>query len=409
MPTASLQPQSALRRVARDWLPPKLARGARRLRARRTAPAPAAPPRPAPPRPAPAAATTPAPTAPVPADPRWSALTGRVLAGIEACDPVYRPTNFWQPGVRRLLAEMDELGLHTFKSWPEAHSWFYPIYGRLLTRKTRRRMIEVASAEAGIGTETWLTPLLRGLPAARRDFDLARMAWDQERWPFDFEQYGESEVGRPSQTYKLADSEARFGKPYLNYLLCLAALSRHVSAPPKRFLELGGGYGVLGEIVMARDPEADYVNLDIPPLLTVASFYLTELFGHDRVLTYDDRVPDQGPVEVPGSACLPNWRIEDLVGEFDVFVNSFSFQEMEPAVVEHYVDTVAKLGVDYAVSLNSRAGKPVATDDESVGVREQVTSATVIRLFEERGYELCATYNRPLISSAGELAVLRRR
>ena len=97
-----------------------------------------------------------------------------------------------------------------------------------------------------------------------------------------------------------------------------------------------------------------------------------------------------------------------MSGPFDVFVNSFSFQEMEPVVVANYVDRVADLGVRHVVSLNSREGKPVG-DVGEVGVREQVTSRTVIELFEARGYELLGTYNRPLVNSAGELAVLARR
>ena len=54
--------------------------------------------------------------------------------------------------------------------------------------------------------------------------------------------------------------------------------------------------------------------------------------------------------------------IADLAGPFDVFVNSFSFQEMEPDVVEHYVSQVASKQVSYVVSLNSRKGKPKIVD-----------------------------------------------
>lgn len=39
---------------------------------------------------------------------------------------------------------------------------------------------------------------------------------------------------------------------------------------------------------------------------------------------------------------------------------------------------------------------------------EPVTSGYVIVQFEKRGYTLCSTYNRPLIVSAGELAVLKK-
>jgi putative sugar O-methyltransferase len=309
------------------------------------------------------------------------------------------------------LTDMEVMGLAAFKSWPEAFFWFYPVYGKRVPAAVLQRMVRMAEASGSDGTGRWVRPLLQSVPEARRDFDVARTVWDQARWPMDLESYGESDVGKPTQTFKLVEgveSAPRLTKPYLNYLLCLAGLSRHVSEPPRSFLELGGGYGTLGEIVMARDPGARYVNCDIPPLLSISSYYLTELFGDERVLTYDDRVADVGPIDVPRSACLPNWRIADLVGDFDVFVNSFSFQEMEPAVVEQYADAVASLGVDYVVSLNSRRGKPVAAEGK-VGVTQQVVSSMIIETFERRGYELCETYNRPLLVSQGELAILRKR
>ena len=421
--------RSTLGRLAEDWLPPKLVRGLRRRRSERAGNVPTSPPLPAaagrplqgkrPKQPKPARQSKPArrsgqaPGDQVTAgnDPRWARLTERVLAGLETCDPDFRPTNFWGPGVQKLLTEMDERGLATFKSWPQAFFWFYPTYGRPLDPVAFRRIVRTAIEEGPPGTARWIRPLLRGASDARRDYDAARLAWNQDNWPADLESFGESDVGMPMQTYSLgdADDSPPLTRPYLNYLLCLAALSRHVEAPPRSFLELGGGFGVLGEIVMARDPEARYVNCDIPPLSTVSSYYLSELFGTERVLTYDERVADEGPIEVPRSACLPNWRIGDLRGDFDVFVNSFSFQEMEPHVVERYVDIVAGLGVTYAVSLNSRAGKVIAKEEGAVGVKEQVTSPMIIELFEQRGYELCATYNRPLLLAAGELAVLRRR
>jgi putative sugar O-methyltransferase len=395
--------KSVRQSLAQDWLPPNVVRGARRMRAARRTKRREEPPSPA--------LVASQPAAAAPRDPRTQALTSRTLAGLRTCDPVYQPTNFWDPGVKRLLSEMETLGVDSFKSWPEAFFWFYPVYGKRVPASILRRLTRIAQENGPEGTDRWIRTVLGSLPEARRDFDVARMAWDQERWPLDLESYGESDLGKPTQTFKLvegADNAACLTKPYLNYLLCLAGLSRHVSEPPRSFLELGGGFGTLGEIVLARDPEARYVNCDIPPLLSISSYYLTELFGHERVLTYDDRVPDVGPIEVPRSACLPNWRIGDLVGDFDVFLNSFSFQEMEPHVVEAYADAVAAIGVSYVVSLNSRRGKPVSVGDE-VGVRQQVDSSMLIAMFESRGYELCATYNRPLLVSQGELAILRRR
>lgn len=343
------------------------------------------------------------------ADPRWAALTERTLAGIDTCDPGFRPTNFWTPGVDILLNEMHDVGLAAFKTWPAAFFWFYPTYGKGIDPSVLRRITQLAVRSGPPATARWIKSRLRGASDARRDYDVARVAWNQANWPVDLEAFGESRVGMPTQTYRLGASgdAALLTKPYLNYMLCLAALSQHVREPPKSFLELGGGFGTLGEMVMARDSQTRYVNCDIPPLLTVSSYYLTELFGHDRVLTYDERVADDGPIKVDGSACLPNWRIADLQGDYDVFVNCYSFQEMEPPVVERYVDIVAKLGVQYVVSLNSRAGKKLAEDD-GIGVKEQVISSMIIEMFEARGFQLCETYNAPLVQGAAELAILRR-
>jgi putative sugar O-methyltransferase len=254
-----------------------------------------------------------------------------------------------------------------------------------------------------------MTGALNGGLDARRDYDAACLAWDQDRWPFDLVNQGESKLGHPRQFYRESGlPDVGFGRPYLNYLLILAALSRHVEAPPRSVLEIGGGFGVLGEILMSRDPQARYVDVDIPPLLTVASYYLTELFGAQRVRIFDDTVPDEGPIEVAGSGVLPNWRIEDITGEFEVFVNAFSFQEMEPDVVAHYITAVAAKHPKYVVSLNSKAGKPMAKKENHWGVMEQVTSAMITTRFEEHGYKVLGRYGRPLIVSAGELVVLGR-
>lgn len=337
----------------------------------------------------------------------WKALTNRTLAELKTCDPVFRPTSFWGPGLTQLLNEMDGRGLETFKSWPAAAFWFYPRYGAGFTNASIDATLERVNQVLPSANPAWVRGALNASQEARRDFDVARMAWDHSRWPVDLDGYGESLVGRPFQYFRFTGTAHGWTRPYLNYTLCLAALSRHVDAPPQRFLEIGGGFGVLGEFLMQRDPDAVYVDVDIPPLMTVASWYLTELFG-DRVTTYDE-MPQAGPVSVPGSAVLPNYRLPDLTGDFDVLVNSFSFQEMEPDVVEAYVDLAVARGVRYVVSLNSRLGKPKKAEGHQVGVIDPVTSARIIAMVEKHGFRLEATYDGPLINSAGQVAVLKRR
>jgi putative sugar O-methyltransferase len=340
---------------------------------------------------------------------KWTESTDRLIAELETCDPIYRPTNFWGPGVRQLSADLAAKGLDSFKSWPGASTWFYPVYGNGFSNATIAQTFDFAKSVNPRLREGWLAGALNGSWEARRDFDAARLTWDQSRWPFDLTGHGESKVGRPPQRFRLTGSDAvGWGKPYLNYLLCLAALSRHVDVPPRGFVEIGGGFGVLGEILLQRDPSARYVNLDIPPLLTVAAYYLTTVLGGRRVTT-PDQAPAVGPITVGGAACLPNWRLTDVSGPFDVFVNTYSFQEMEPPVVDHYAEAIADKQVTYVLSLNSILGKPKAAAGKDGGVLDPVTSTTIIKLFEQRGYSLLATYRDPLIVSAGEIAIMQRR
>lgn len=336
-------------------------------------------------------------------------MTDRSLDELAKASEMFRPTNFWGPGLEQLLGDMRSMGLDRFKRWPMGHIWFNPIYGNGWSDARVEAVHKWAVAQAHPQAQLpYMKRTLNGSQEARRDFDSAVTGWNQDRWPFDVVTVGESSVGSPPQAFSVVDGEsARFGRAYANYMTCMAALSRHVDAPPTSFLEIGGGFGVLGEILMSRNPQTRYVDLDIPPLLTVASYYLRELFG-DRVTVYDDAIPASGPITVPQSGVLPNYRIDDLEGEFEVFVNSFSFQEMEPDVVDNYIGKVCEKGLQYAVSFNSRAGKPKAEKSGDWGALDPVKSSDIVDMFSARGFRLLKAYDSPYVRSAGQLVVLRR-
>lgn len=339
----------------------------------------------------------------------WNDLTERTLREIEGVNEQFRPTNFWGPGLRELLHDLQERGLEEFKRWPTASFWFYPLYGDGYSPALSEELLDVARTSREGVNPGYFRAALSGSRDAWRDHDVASAWWNTERWPFDLRSHGESRVGRPPQAFPVTkdDSAVTVGRAYNNYLLVLAALSQHVDAPPSSFLEIGGGFGALGEILMSRDENVRYVDADIPPLLTVASWYLTELVG-DRVTTYLDR-PDAGPLTVPNSGVVPNYRLPDLEEDFEVFVNSFSFQEMEPDVVENYVDLVCGKGIRYAVSLNSREGKQRAAAPGEYGALDPVTSERIAAMFARHGFEVAGRYNDPYVRSAGELLVMKRR
>lgn len=338
--------------------------------------------------------------------PDWLAIVDGLIDQVADADPLYRPTNFWGPGVESLLADFRTRGLTKFKSWTTSQSWFYPVYGDKFSPKQIREIHQFANERNPNFTMARAKSVLGGAQEARRDLHAAQLAWDQERWPFDVVGYGESSVGKPPRLYRLSGADGPgWNRGYLNYLLCLSALSRHVDAPPSSFLEIGGGYGALAEIVFARNPGARYVNADIPPVGVIAAYYLSEVVG-DCVLP--DALPD-GEFAIERVGVIPSWRLPDLRGDFDAFVNSYSFQEMEPDVVANYIDLVCDRGLRYAVSLNSRAGKRKAEPGLDGGAVEPVTSQFIVDCFARHGFETAGRYGAPLVHSAGELVVFRRK
>ena len=315
------------------------------------------------------------------------------LQEMGTADPLYRPTNFWQLGLRLLMAEWfgKANSLASFKSWTSAHSFFYPTYGFGLRQVQLDELAGHINGKHPKFPEASVQRLLNGRADAERDHAVATALWDQDRWPF--ESKGESRVGQIPQAYSLAGAGGPvFGRPYLNYMLCLAALSRHVDGPITSALEIGGGFGVLGELLSQSAGFTRYVDADIPPLVNVAEYYLSEV------------MPDSVDWEA-----TPSWKLPDVQGPFDLFANCYSFQEMEPGVVSNYIDKVAGAECKYIVSLNSTDGKRTADPDqlEAGGVIEPVTSASIEEMFKAKGYTTLEN-RKGLIRSNATLLLMKR-
>ena len=161
----------------------------------------------------------------------------------------------------------------------------------------------------------------------------------------------------------------------LNYLLAIVFLKKHVDTSRIRnVLEVGGGFGTLGEI-LARDPKNTYayVDVDIPPTAFAATYYLSEIYG-SRLLDYG-RSREAPVLELDGSfdaAVICPWQLPKLHGKFDLFVNAISFQEMEPAVVRYYLEHVTRLGTDWVLLRNLREGKQRKSEDSPLGVEDPI-------------------------------------
>ena len=331
---------------------------------------------------------------------------------------LYLPTAFWDEASSRIVTELTTHGVETFRSLPIALSYFVPTYGTPGGG---------FSDEQSHGLRTWLRgqvsqasksqlaldQFLQGEMSALADYRVLLAADDPNKLPR-VNTFSESAVGDPVEQFEFEGR--RFSRSSLNYLLGLILLKKHVAGDvPRTVLEIGGGFGTLGEVLSCSGIEGlRYIDIDIPPTSFVAQYYLCEVLGKQNVATYA-QTRDLLSIDVtslPQASVLCSWQIERLEGMVDLFVNFISFQEMEPHIVKNYLGHVARLGARWLLLRNIREGKQIRKDTGSVGVDTPIVSDDYLAMLP--GYELVERNVLPfgyrtVDGYHSELLLLRRR
>lgn len=304
---------------------------------------------------------------------------------------LYKPTAFWQEASSQIVTEICIHGVQHFRSLQTALGFFVPTYG---------------SPGGGFSTEQiegmhdWLKEMypmdgksqlalnffLSGRMSALADYRVLKGADDPSQLPY-LHSFSESKVGEPIEQFEF--DRRYYSRSSLNYLLGLTLLKKHLNGDiPRTVLEIGGGFGTLGEIlVQSGISDLHYIDIDIPPTSFVAQHYLTELLGNDEVETYS-KTAGRESIEInllPQASVLCSWQIEKLKGQVDLFVNFISFQEMEPHIVKNYLSHITRLGTRWILLRNMREGKQLRRND-SVGVDTPILSDDYLKMLP--AYEL---------------------
>lgn len=327
-----------------------------------------------------------------------------MLAEMERAPELYRPTNFWQTGLRGIVEDLRSRGVEDFRSHPSARTMYVPTY------TGNSRLLDVAGGalrrlgQPGLGA--------RVLNHQQASFDHAVATGLDPEDGLTLRGASESTVGRPVEQFTF--DGLRYSRSFLNYLRGLVFFKRVVpDAKVRTVLEIGGGYGTLGEILLQGNDDITYVDVDIPPVAFVAGWYLQQVMGRSRVAAWDE-TRNWTSIDLAASersAVLCPWQLPDVTGQVDLFVNFISFQEMEREVVENYYRHIDRLGARWVLLRNSVAGKPVGGPGQ-LAVREAVKRGDYLDIFS--GYDLVASDHRLFGSSqegglTSEVMVLARR
>lgn len=307
-------------------------------------------------------------------------------------DLLYRPTVFWDEISLRVDDEICSHGIDRFRSLPTTLQAFVPTYGIPFNGFTKEKAqalydwLEETFAQSN-KPKLSVKNFISGEFSALADYRVLLAADNQKTWPL-LHTFSESSVGSPLEQFEF--DGRRFSRASLNYLLGLAFLKKHLGGEvPRTVLEIGGGFGSLGEVLSGAGIDGlRYVNIDIPPMNFVSQYYLSEVLGAENVATYA-KTKDQPSIHIddlPMVSVLCSWQIEKLQGKVDLFVNFISFQEMEPHVVRNYAKHVKRLGARWILLRSIREGKQLRTADNPIGVETPVMPRDYMEMFSS--YEL---------------------
>ena len=302
----------------------------------------------------------------------------------------YQPTAFWQDAAARIANELQECGIEGFRRQSLPLGFFVPTYGapgnsfsgdmvQGLARWLSSNHPAASKAQLGLGQ------FLAGQMAALADYRVLLAADNPQQAPC-LHRFSESTAGNPVEQFEF--DGRRFSRSALNYLLGLAMLKKHLPAGEaiRTVMEIGGGFGTLGEILFSGGNDAPrYIDLDIPPTSFVAQWYLQQSCGTSQVTTHaHTRAQTDIPIDALGPlSVLAAWQIERLRGSVDLFVNFISFQEMEPAVVQNYLNHVARLGTRWVLLRNMREGKQKRTKASPLGVETPIVGDTYLEMLPD--------------------------
>lgn len=314
----------------------------------------------------------------------------QMLADMEMQDGLYRPAPFWSqfiPEFMRYIYREDYLdGLErNYRRWWISRATFVPHYSKLhqCTPEMKNYMTELRALidRSPFSDDRFrlkMHALLDGSLEAFQDFQLFR-ATEKPGFP-ELSKFSESEAGRPREQFFFEG--ARFSMTSLSYLRLLNFWKAHRKSESLRnVIEIGGGFGSLGEILLQTgNQKVFYVDCDIPPISWIADRYLKDVFGSDRIAGYEitremSEIDLEAIRESYDAMIICPWQLPRLKAEFQLAVNSISFQEMEPEIVRNYILLIEPMMRGEFLLRNLREGKPVRNPESGkAGVIEPVTS-----------------------------------
>lgn len=315
-------------------------------------------------------------------------------------DEIYAPTIFWKKLIEKNFNLIIKGHIKNFRNLNVGFVGFAPFFSELKRFKIKKNFTDninklidnsdiISKGKKKISF--LINSVLTGYERANAQYKLLLTDNIEPK----FYEFNESKIGNPTEQFKF--NKKLFSASSLNYLNGLLFLKKYIgNFDNKIFMEIGGGFGSVGEILhKLKIKNFKYINLDLPPLNIVSEYYLKrsckQNIGNHFSYKKNKKILIKKMKKIN---CLPNFDIEKIKGKIDIFINFISFQEMEPKVVKNYLNKIKELKPKFILLRNLREGKNTKKNKNKYShnfkffVEKPITSKTYNGLLNDSYYLL---------------------
>lgn len=170
------------------------------------------------------------------------------------------------------------------------------------------------------------------------------------------------QIGNPYGFY--IDGEFyRAGVDYQHYYASI--IHRLTRSKQRRVvLELGGGFGGLGDFLVRDHADLTYIDVDLPENMALTAFYLLSAHPDKKIALFGEVDLKTVDLHAYDALVLPNFAMADLQDNtVDLSFNSYSLAEMSLSNVANYIAQFNRITTKFIYHVNHTRIPPVRADD----------------------------------------------
>ena len=142
-------------------------------------------------------------------------------------------------------------------------------------------------------------------------------------------------------------------------------IAKYLDENKKNFIvDLGAGYGKLAYYILNKTKTSNFIDLDLPETLVLASYYLAKSFPNKKTFFYGEEKFDADLIKKFYLIFLPNWEFKNLKdNSINITINRNSLGEMEPKSAINFINHIHRTS-KYFFSMNHETFKNKFSDGE---------------------------------------------